>query len=60
MNSFIYGPSCQWLSGSMQVLAAPCSTESSEAEYKSRWSSWAFRLNEPYGFCGRKATLNHA
>ena len=20
--------------------------------------SWAFRPNEPYGFCGRKATLN--
>ena len=22
--------------------------------------SWAFRPNEPYGFCGRKATLNRA
>ena len=22
--------------------------------------SWAFRPNEPYGFCRRKATLNHA
>ena len=22
---------------------------------KSRWPSWAFRPNEPYGFCGRKA-----
>ena len=21
---------------------------------------WAFRPTEPYGFCGRKATLNHA
>ena len=21
-------------------------------------ASWASRLNEPYGFCGRKATLN--
>ena len=28
--------------------------------WKSRWPSWAFRPNEPYGFCGRKATLNHA
>ena len=23
-------------------------------------ASWAPRPNEPYGFCGRKATLNHA
>ena len=31
------------------------------AVWKSRWPSWAFRPNEPYGFCGRKAaTLNHA
>ena len=28
--------------------------------WKSRWPSWAFRPNEPYGFCGRKAILNHA
>ena len=28
--------------------------------WKSRWPSWAFRPNEPYGFCGRKATLNRA
>ena len=27
---------------------------------KSRWPSWAFRPNEPYGFRGRKAILNHA
>ena len=30
------------------------------AVWKSRWPSWAFCPNEPYGFCGRKATLNHA
>ena len=30
------------------------------AVWNSRWPSWAFRPNEPYGFCGRKATLNHA
>ena len=34
--------------------------QSSGAVWKSRWPSWAFRPNEPYGFCGRKATLNHA
>ena len=28
--------------------------------WKSRWPSWAFRPNELYGFCGRKATLNHS
>ena len=27
---------------------------------ESRWPSWAFRPNEPYGFRGRKAILNHA
>ena len=25
-----------------------------------RRPSWAFRPNEPYGFCGRKTTLNRA
>ena len=34
--------------------------QSAGAVWKSRWPSWAFRPNEPYGFCGRKATLNHA
>ena len=29
-------------------------------ESQSRWPSWAPRPKEPYGFCGRKATLNHA
>ena len=29
-------------------------------ESRARWPSWAFRPNEFYGFCGRKATLNHA
>ena len=32
----------------------------SAAVWKSRWPSWAPRPNKPYGFCGRKATLNHA
>ena len=27
---------------------------------ESRWPSWAFRPNEPSGFRGRKAILNHA
>ena len=34
--------------------------ESSGAVWKSRCPSWAFRPNEPYGFCGRKATSNRA
>ena len=34
--------------------------QSSGGVWKSRWPSWAPRPNEPYGFCGRKATLNHA
>ena len=34
--------------------------QSSGAVWKSRWSSWAFRPNEPYGFRGCKAMLNHA
>ena len=34
--------------------------QSSGAAWKSRSSSWAPRPNEPYGFCGRKATLSHA
>ena len=28
--------------------------------WKSRWPSWAFHSNEPYGFCGHKATLKCA
>ena len=39
---------------------SPGWARSSKAVWKSRWSSWAPRRNEPYGFCGRKATLNHA
>ena len=38
----------------------PCGAHSSGAVWKSRWPSWAVRPNEPYGFRGRKATLNHA
>ena len=34
--------------------------QSSGAVWKSRWPSRAFRPNEPYGFCRRKATLNRA
>ena len=35
-------------------------TQSSAAVWKSRWPSRTFRPNEPYGLCGRKATLNRA
>ena len=34
--------------------------QSSGAVWKSRWPSWAFRPNEPFGFRGRKSLLNHA
>ena len=34
--------------------------KSSGAVRKSRWPPWAFHLNEPCGFWGRKATLNSA
>ena len=34
-------------------------TQSSGAVWKSRWPSWAPVPNKPYGFCGRKATLNN-
>ena len=43
-----------------EQVAEYTSRQSSEAVWKSRWPSWAFRPIEPYGFCGRKATLNHA
>ena len=44
----------------IQVRGASCADRSCRV-WKSRWPSWAFRPNEPYGFCGRKAaTLNHA
>ena len=36
------------------------SAEMDKPVWKSRWLSWSFHPNEPYGFCGRKATLNHA
>ena len=31
-----------------------------ESRCESRWPSWAVRPNEPSGFRGRKAILNHA
>ena len=34
--------------------------QSSGAESKSLWPFWAVLPNEPYGFRGRKAILNHA
>ena len=41
-------------------LIAWDTVKSSWAVRKSRWPSWVPRHNEPYGFCGRKATLNRA
>ena len=37
-----------------------CVSHSSGAVWESRWPSWAVRPNEPSGFRGRKAILNHA
>ena len=37
-----------------------CATHSLGAVLELRWPSWAVRPNEPYGFCGCKAILNHA
>ena len=39
-------------------ISATC--HSSGAVLESRWPSWAVRPNEPSGFRGRKAILNHA
>ena len=43
-----------------EMARATWPAQSSGAVWKSKWPSWAPRPNEPYGFCGRKATLNHA
>ena len=37
-----------------------CRSHSSGAVWESRWPSWAVRPDEPSGFRGRKAILNHA
>ena len=41
------------------VVCGHC-PHSSGAVWESRWSSWAVCPNEPSGFRGRKAILNHA
>ena len=43
-----------------QELREIRSCVSSGAVWEWRWPSWAPRPNEPYGFFGRKVTLNHA
>ena len=52
-----------WLWGCLQVDSAkPCyiTDHSSGAVWESRWPPWAVRPNEPSGFHGCKAILNHA
>ena len=44
----------------VKMAALMLMLQSSGGVWKSRWPSWAPRPNEPYVFCGRKATLNHA
>ena len=51
---------CGWQDVKIPKTLHLVNLKSSGAVWKSRWPSWAFRPNEPYGFCGRKATLNHA
>ena len=43
-----------------KIIMQQKGSRSSGTVWESRWPSWAFHPNEPYGFCGRKATLNHA
>ena len=47
-----------WMHNDFVKESAIDFNQSSGAVVKSRWPSWALRPNEPYGFCGRKATLN--
>jgi len=56
---------CRWLTSLPPQLSGikwPAYTLqgilSSGAVWTSRWLSWAFHTNEPYGFCGCEATLN--
>ena len=62
----LYQVMCLLLSLTMLTPAQikPASFEprwhSSGAVWESRWPSWAVRPNEPSGFRGRKAILNHA
>ena len=58
--SFLCRPFSFWLAESFHGPKWARHVQSSGAVSKSRWPTWAFRPNEPYGFCGRKATLNHA
>ena len=54
--------------GCVERRSLACEKENSKqlvvefSEFRScvKVESWGFRPNEPYGFCGRKATLNHA
>ena len=45
-----------WLFAAFCMYSA---AHSSGAVWESRWPSWAVRPNEPSGFRGRKAILNH-
>ena len=51
----------KWSSSALLSTRASshCASQSSGAVWKSKWPSCASHPNEPCGFCGRKATLNH-
>ena len=51
-------PLAHWRAQSLNTL--PCGDHAQSSGAESRWPSWAFRPNDSYGFCRRKATLNHA
>ena len=48
------------ISTSMHTHTHNLCSHSSGAVWESRWPPWAVRPNEPSGFCGLKAILNHA
>ena len=56
----LYVPSTKRKTLGETVGLAAWRNHSSGAVWESRWPSWAVRPNEPSGFRGRKAILNHA
>ena len=59
INPLQLSTSCLSCVAQKPIMKSQC-CQSSGAVWKLMWPSWAFRPNEPYGFCGRKATLNRA
>ena len=51
---------CKAQTSNISDLRSQEANHNSGAVWESRWPSWAVRPNEPSGFRGHKATLNHA